>query len=102
MNATTKTAMEALAAALEAAGIAPEVFPEEPVASYYGAQCYIGDTTVNYFLRDEEGEAACWCLEITYEDGTYDSHESVTPEQLKALLSAIPRSTEITRFERNN
>lgn len=85
MNTTTQHAIEMLTEAATIAGIAnPEVFPAEPVSCYDGSQIQIGTNTVNYFLRDDsepgdlEVSPAEWCLEITREDGTYESLNGVT------------------------
>lgn len=90
MNRTTKTAIDVLTAALAAIGLTTtSVYPAEPVSSYDGSQCTIGYNTINYFLRDDDDAAPCWCLEVTYEDGTYDSHDDVSPEKLAELLRAL-------------
>ena len=86
MNNTTLRAIEMLTEAATIAGIAnPEVFPAEPVSSYDGSQVRIGNDNINYFLRDDE-PGRPWCLEITREDGTYDSHDGVTLARLHDLL----------------
>lgn len=90
MNRTTKTAIDILTTALAAIGLTTtSVYPAEPVSSYDGSQCTIGYNTINYFLRDDDDAAPFWCLEITYEDGTYDSHDDITTEFLTAQLRTL-------------
>lgn len=90
---TTERAIETLTQACTVAGIEnPEVFPADPVSSYEGAQVLIGTTKVNYFLRDDE-RGRPWGLEITREDGTYDSHFDTNKAFLWDTLRALVKAS---------
>ena len=70
-NATAR-AIQMLTEACTVAGLVDaDVYPAEPASTYDGAQVQIGTSTVNYFQRDDE-QGNPWCIEITYENGTYD------------------------------
>lgn len=93
MNSTTQRAIENLKHACMVAGIeSPEVFPAEPVSSYEGSQVQIGTNTVNYFCRDDE-PGRPWCLEITHEDGTYESHADINNACLWSMLRELVKAS---------